>query len=203
MARTRALAVGLTGGIGAGKSAALERFAELGAIVIDSDDLARRVVEAGSEGFDAVVRRFGAGVLGADGSIDRARLGSLVFADPAARADLEAIVHPLVRAGVRRVIATATPDDVVVNAVPLLVEAGLPDEYDRVIVIEAPLDLRLRRLKARGMSRDAALARVAAQASDDERRAIAWKVIANDGTLTELRDRVDAVWQILVGRSDG
>jgi dephospho-CoA kinase len=202
MARPRALVVGLTGGIGAGKSAALERFAELGAIVIDSDDVARRVVEPDAEGFAAVVERFGAGIVGVDGSLDRARLGSLVFADAAARADLEAIVHPLVRARVRDVIAAATPDDVVVNEVPLLVEAGLAGEYDLVIVVEAPLDLRLHRLAARGMSRDDALARIASQASDDERRAVAWKIVANDGTLMELRDRVDAVWQVLVGGSN-
>lgn len=189
------LVVGLTGGIGAGKSAALERFRELGAVVVDSDDVAREVVAPGTPGLAAVVARFGPSVLRDDGTLDRAALASLVFSDDVARTDLEAITHPLVRAEVRRRVSAASSDSIVVNAVPLLVETGVAGEYDRVVVLEAPVELRVRRLaRSRGMSRDEALARVAAQASDDERRAVAWRVIVNDGSLEALRAAVDEVW---------
>ena len=189
------LVVGLTGGIGVGKSAALERFHELGAVAIDSDDVAREVVAPGTPGLAAVVARFGPSVLRDDGTLDRAALASLVFSDDVARTDLEAITHPLVRAEVRRRVSAASSDSIVVNAVPLLVETGVAGEYDRVVVLEAPVELRVRRLaRSRGMSRDEALARVAAQASDDERRAVAWRVIVNDGSLEALRAAVDEVW---------
>jgi dephospho-CoA kinase len=189
------LVVGLTGGIGAGKSAALERFRELGAVVIDSDDVAREVVAPGTEGFAAVVARFGPSVVRVDGTLDRPMIASFVFSDDAARADLESITHPLVRAEVRRRVSAAPSDSIVVNAVPLLVETGIAGEYDRVVVIEAPVEQRVLRLaRSRGMSRDEALARMAAQASDDERRAVAWRVIVNDGSLESLRDAVDEVW---------
>jgi dephospho-CoA kinase len=157
------LTVALTGGIGAGKSAVLQRFGELGAVVIDSDDVARAVVEPGTEGFSAVVEAFGPSVIAPDGSLDRARLASIVFADAEARARLEAIVHPLVRAEVGRRVSAAASDEIVVNAVPLLVETGIAGEYDRVVVVEAPVEVRLRRLAhSRGMGRDEALARIAA-----------------------------------------
>jgi dephospho-CoA kinase len=196
------LTVGLTGGIGAGKSAVLERFRELGAVVVDSDDVARQVVEPGTEGFSAVVARFGLDIVGADGSLDRPRLGSIVFADAVARADLEAIVHPLVRAEVRRRVSAVSSDSVIVNAVPLLVETGIAGEYDRVVVVEAPVELRLRRLaESRGMGREEALARMAAQASDEQRRAVAWRVIVNEGSLDDLRTAVDGVWQALLSGS--
>jgi dephospho-CoA kinase len=189
------LVVGLTGGIGAGKSAALERFRELGAVVVDSDDVAREVVAPGTPGLAAVVARFGPSVLRDDGTLDRAALASLVFSDDAARRDLEAITHPLVRAEVRRRVSAASSDSIVVNAVPLLVETGVAGEYDRVVVLEAPVELRVRRLaRSRGMSRDEALARMAAQASDDERRPVAWRVIVNDGSLDDLRIAIDQVW---------
>lgn len=192
------LTVGLTGGIGAGKSAVLERFRELGAVVIDSDDVAREVVEPGTDGFAAVVARFGPEVVRADGSLDRPRLGSVVFADAAARADLEAIVHPRVRSKVRGRVRAAASDAVVVNAVPLLVEAGLAGEYDRIVVVEAPVEVRLRRLaESRGLGRDEAVARMDAQASDQQRRAVAWRVIVNDGSLDELRAQVDDAWRVL------
>jgi dephospho-CoA kinase len=189
------LVVGLTGGIGAGKSAALERFRELGAVVIDSDDVAREVVAPGTEGFAAVVARFGPSVVRVDGTLDRPMIASFVFSDDAARADLESITHPLVRAEVRRRVSAAPSDSIVVNAVPLLVETGIGGQYDRVVVVEAPTEQRVLRLaRSRGMSRDEALARMAAQASDDERRAVAWRVIVNDGSLESLRDAVDEVW---------
>ncbi len=189
------LVVGLTGGIGSGKSAALERFRELGAVVIDSDDVAREVVAPGTPGLASIIERFGPSVLRDDGTLDRAALASVVFADDAARADLEAITHPLVRAEVRRRVSAAPSDSIVVNAAPLLVETGIAGEYDRVVVMEAPAEQRVLRLaRSRGMSREEALARMAAQASDDERRAVAWRVIANDRTLDELRAAVDVVW---------
>jgi len=195
---TGVLMVGLTGGIGAGKSAVLERFRELGAVVIDSDDVAHEVVAVGTSGLAEVSARFGPEVLSLDGSLDRARLASIVFSDPDARADLEAIVHPRVRAEVRRRVAAAAGNAVVVNAVPLLVEAGLAPDYDRVVVVEAPVDVRVARLAAsRGMSRVEALARVGAQASDEERRAVAWRVIVNDGSIEVLQAQVDGVWRAL------
>jgi dephospho-CoA kinase len=192
------LVIGLTGGIGAGKSAVLERFRELGAMVVDSDDVAREMVAPGTPGLAAVVARFGTSVLRGDGSIDRPALAAIVFSDDAARADLEAITHPLVRAEVRRRVSAAPSDAIVVNAVPLLVETGIAGEYDRVVVVEAPVEQRVLRLaRARGMTRGEALARMAAQASDDERRGVAWRVIVNDGTLDDLNTAVDQVWAAL------
>jgi dephospho-CoA kinase len=193
--------VGLTGGIGAGKSAALDRFRELGAVVIDSDDVARDVVEPGTDGHAAVVERFGSGIISSEGAVDRARLAAIVFADPDARADLEAIVHPRVRAEVRRRVSEAPADAIVVNAVPLLVEAGLESDFDRVVVVEAPIEMRVSRLaQSRGMPRDQALARIAAQADDGRRRAVAWRVIVNDGSVEHLRTQVDDVWRALLPR---
>lgn len=190
--------VGLTGGIGSGKSAALERFRELGAVVIDSDDVAREVVAPGTEGFAAVVARFGPSVVRVDGTLDRPMLARLVFSDDAARADLEAIVHPRVRAEVRRRASAASSGSIVVNAVPLLVETGIAGEFDKVVVIEAPVEQRVLRLsRSRGMSRDDALARMAAQTSDDARRAVAWRLIVNDASLASLRAAVDEVWTAL------
>jgi dephospho-CoA kinase len=190
--------VGLTGGIGSGKSAALERFRELGAVVIDSDDVAREVVAPGTDGLAAVLARFGPSVVRVDGTLDRPMLASIVFSDDAARADLEAITHPLVRAEVRRRVSAAPSDSIVVNAVPLLVETGIAGEYDRVVVVESPEEQRVSRLvRSRGMSREEALARMAAQASDDARRAVAWRVIVNDGSLDDLRSAVDEVWAAL------
>jgi dephospho-CoA kinase len=189
------LVVGLTGGIGSGKSAALERFRELGAVVIDSDDVAREVVAPGTDGLAAVLARFGPAVVRVDGTLDRPMLASIVFSDAAARADLEAITHPLVRAEVRRRVGAASSDSIVVNAAPLLVETKIAGEYDRVVVVEAPVEQRVLRLaRSRGMGREEALARMAAQASDDERRAVAWRVIVNDGSLEDLRSAVDNVW---------
>lgn len=196
------LNVGLTGGIGAGKSAVLARFAELGAVVIDADELARTVVEPGTIGYRDVVAAFGPPVVGADGRLDRPALARLVFADAAARARLEGIIHPLVRAAARDIVEQAPVDAVVVNDVPLLVETGRAGDYDVVVVVEAPADLRLRRLAdSRGMTVEEAQARLAAQADDDQRRAVAWRVIVNDGTREELREKVDDVWRALRERA--
>jgi dephospho-CoA kinase len=195
------LRIGLTGGIGSGKSTVAARLAELGAVVIDSDLLAREVVAVGSPGLARVVERFGAGVLAADGSLDRPGLGRLVFGNPAALADLNAIVHPLVRARSEDLTASAAAGgaQAVVQDVPLLVETGLAGSYDKVIVVEAPLELRLRRLAGRGLDAETARARIAAQATDEQRRAVADVVLDNSGSVAELRTQVDAAWARLVG----
>jgi dephospho-CoA kinase len=190
------LFVGLTGGIGSGKSSVAARLAELGAIVIDSDRLAREVVEPGTDGHAAVVERFGTKVLAPGGAIDRAALAAEVFGDAAARKDLEAIIHPRVRARTAEIAQAAPPGAIVVNDVPLLVEAGLSSAYNMVVVVLASEETRIARLNsARGMAESEARARIAAQATDEQRRAVADVVIVNDGTLDELRAEVDRVWR--------
>jgi dephospho-CoA kinase len=198
------LMVGLTGGIGAGKSAVAARLAALGALVIDADRLAREAVAPGSDGLAEVVRVFGEDVLDARGALDRPSLGRLVFGDEAARRRLEEIVHPRVRARTAELINAAPPDAIVVNDVPLLVEAGLAGAYDLVIVVLAPEPVRVARLVSeRGMTREEAEARIAAQASDDQRRAIADVVIDNSGSLADLVRQVDRVWHdVLVPARD-
>jgi dephospho-CoA kinase len=187
--------VGLTGGIGSGKSEVARRLTELGAIVIDADALAREVVAPGTDGLAEVVAAFGPGVLASDGSMDRTAVGSMVFGNEEKRRRLEAIIHPRVRERSTRMIAAAPPDAVVVNDVPLLVESGLASNFDLVIVVVAREDVRLKRLvEQRGMSEDAVRARFAAQATDDQRRAVADVEIVNEGTLDELRATVDAAW---------
>jgi dephospho-CoA kinase len=190
------LFVGLTGGIGSGKSSVAARLAELGAVVIDSDGLAREVVEPGTDGHAEVVARFGSGVLAPDGSIDRAVLATLVFMDSAARKDLEAIVHPRVRARTAEIAQAAPPGAIVVNDVPLLIEAGLHSAYHLVLVVLASEQTRMARLTAdRGMAETEARSRIAAQATDEQRRAVADVVLYNDGTLAQLLHEVDRVWR--------
>jgi dephospho-CoA kinase len=196
-----ALTVGLTGGLGAGKSAVLDELVALGAVGIDADMVARDVVLPGTAGFAEVAAAFGPSVVASDGGLDRGRLAAIVFADAGERARLEAIIHPLVRAETRRRIAVAAPEAIVVNAVPLLAETGLAAQFDVVVVVQAPLPLRLDRvLASRGMSDGDARARIAVQASDEERAAIAWRVIPNEGTLTELRLEVARLWAALLAR---
>jgi dephospho-CoA kinase len=196
-----ALTVGLTGGLGSGKSAVLEELVALGAVGIDADMVARDVVLPGTPGFDAVVAAFGPSVVASDGGLDRRRLATIVFADAGERARLEAITHPLVRAETRRRIAASAPDAIVVNAVPLLVETGIAAEFDFVVVVQASLAARLSRvLSSRGMSDGDARARIAAQASDEERAAIAWRVVVNEGTLADLRTEVARLWAALLAR---
>jgi dephospho-CoA kinase len=198
------LTVGLTGGIGSGKSAAAQRLAALGAVVVDSDAIAREVVAPGTGGLRAVVDCFGADILAPDGSLDRERLGAQVFADPDARGRLNAIVHPLVRqqtAARFAAAAQADPDAVVVNDVPLLVEGGLAHLYDVVLVVDVPVETQLERLTgARGMSPADAQARIAAQASREERLIAADHVIDNRGDLEDLDREVTRVWEALAGK---
>jgi dephospho-CoA kinase len=196
------LRVGLTGGIGTGKSEVARLLAARGAVVVDSDALAREAVALGSDGLAEVITVFGPSVLAPDGSLDRAALAVLVFADRAARARLEAVVHPRVRALAEAATAAAGQDAVVVQDVPLLVEAGLAGDYDVVVVVTAPEETRVRRLVGqRAMSESDARARIAAQASDAQRLAVADLVVANDGTLAELEARVDEVWKELSARA--
>jgi dephospho-CoA kinase len=191
--------IGLTGGIGAGKTAVARRFAELGARVVDADALAREVVAAGTPGLAAVVAEFGPGVLRPDGELDRPALGRLVFADESALDRLNAIVHPLVRCRAAELIAAAPAGSVIVQDVPLLVETGQAGRFDLVVVVEAPAEVRAGRLaRDRGMSADEARSRMAAQASDEQRRAAADVVLVNDGSPDELRAQVDRVWRDLV-----
>jgi dephospho-CoA kinase len=187
--------VGLTGGIGAGKSAVATRLAALGAVIIDADRLAREVVAPGSRGLAEIVAAFGDGVLTAEGALDRPAMGRLVFGDDAARARLEGITHPLVRTKTAELIAAAPPDAVVVNDVPLIVEKGMAGLYELVVIVFAGLDTRLDRLtRLRGMTREDALARIGKQATDEERRAVADIVIVNDGSPEDLDREVAAAW---------
>lgn len=193
---SRALRVGLTGGIASGKSAVADALAAHGAILIDSDVLAREVVEPGTPGLAAIVERFGAGVLAADGTLDRAELGQIIFGDDAARADLNQIIHPAVRARRAEIFETAPDGAVVVAVIPLLVETGIADQFDQVVAVDLPEDLQLERLMARnGYDRDEALARVRSQASRAERLAVADHVIDNSGTPAQTRAQVDRLWR--------
>ena len=199
--------IGLTGGIGSGKSTAAGRFAELGALVIDADALAREVVEPGTEGLAAVVAEFGEQVLDGAGRLDRPALARVVFGDEAARGRLNAILHPRIRGRAAELIAAAPPGTVVVQDVPLLVETGQAGRYDLVVVVEAPEELRMRRLgQDRGMTAEQVRARMASQATDEQRRAVADVVLDNGGTPEELARQVEAFWaervEPLRGRRD-
>jgi len=203
------LRVGLTGGIGSGKSEVSRRLAALGALVIDADQAARAVVEPGTPGLERIVETFGPRVLRADGALDRAKLGEIAFGDGEARDRLNAIVHPLVhewmRAEEKVVIRSAGNDVVVVHDVPLLAEGGeeRTAEFDLIIVVDVPPDLQVVRLaETRGMTTEQARARMAAQASREQRLAIADIVIDNSGTLANLDRRVAQVWEQLRTRAN-
>jgi dephospho-CoA kinase len=193
------LSVGLTGGIGAGKSAVAGMLAEHGAAVIDADQLAREVVEPGTPGLARIVAEFGPGMLTDGGGLDRAALGAVVFDDPDRLAALNAIVHPLVGARTAELVADLPDDAVVVHDVPLLTENHLAPGYHLVVVVTAPAETRLRRLVDRGLPAEDARARMAAQATDDERRAVADAVIENDNGLEHLRAQVERVWERIAG----
>ncbi|MDQ0953254.1 dephospho-CoA kinase [Streptomyces phaeochromogenes] len=196
------LKVGLTGGIGAGKSEVSRLLVEHGAVLIDADRIAREVVAPGTAGLAAVVDAFGEGVLAEDGSLDRPRLGSIVFADAEKLAVLNSIVHPLVGARSRELEEAAAEDSVVVHDVPLLAENGLAPLYDLVIVVDASPETQLDRLvRLRGMTEEDARARMAAQATRDKRLEIADVVIDNDVPLEALQRRVRDVWADLVRRA--
>ena len=188
------LRIGLTGGIGSGKSTVSALLAARGAVIVDADRIAREVVEPGTPGLARVVETFGEQVLAADGSLDRAALAAVVFADPEARRQLDGIVHPLVRARASELAAAAPPDAVVVNDVPLLVETGQASSYDLVLVVEADPETRVSRLVQRGLTAEDARARMEAQASDGQRRAVADVVLDNSGTPEELAEQVDRFW---------
>ncbi|MER7665126.1 dephospho-CoA kinase [Streptomyces sp. NPDC096193] len=196
------LKVGLTGGIGAGKSEVSRLLASYGAVLIDADKIAREVVEPGTPGLAAVVEAFGPGILTADGTLDRPALGSIVFADPERLATLNAIVHPLVGARSQELEKTAGPDAVVVHDVPLLTENELAPLYDLVIVVDAAPGTQLDRLvRLRGMAESEARARMSAQAAREQRLAIADLVVDNDGPLEDLEPQVREVWAELTRRA--
>lgn len=196
------LTVGLTGGIGAGKSEVSRLLVSYGAVLVDADRIAREVVAPGTPGLAAVVEAFGPEILAADGSLDRPRLGSIVFSDAERLAVLNGIVHPLVGARSRELEAAAGPDDVVVHDVPLLTENNLRSLYDLVVVVDASPGTQLDRLvRLRGMTEDEARSRMAAQATREQRRAVADLVIDNDGPLEKLQPQVREVWQELTRRA--
>ena len=190
--------VGLTGGIAAGKSVVADRLAELGAVVVDHDVLAREVVAPGTPGLAALVEAFGAAVLGDDGALDRTALGRLAFGDRQALATVNAIVHPLVRdaGAAAEAAAAATGARVVVHDIPLLVETGQAGHFDVLVVVDAPEELRVRRLvETRGLTAEAAWRRLAAQADDEERIEAADVVLDGSGTVAALRAQVDGLWR--------
>jgi dephospho-CoA kinase len=192
--------VGLTGGIASGKSTVSAILAELGAVIIDGDKLAREVVEPGTPGLARVAEAFGPEVLLPDGGMDRAKVGQIVFNDEAKRKVLEGIVHPLVFERYAALEASAPKDGIVVHDIPLLAESGRADTFDAVIVVETPAEVQVERmLRDRGWTRADAESRIASQATPEQRRAIATHLIVNTGTREELRARVEAVYAELSG----
>lgn len=194
--------VGLTGGIASGKSTVSAILAELGAVVIDADALAREVVARGTPGLDAVVAEFGPGLLTPDGDLDRPAMGALVFGDAGARKRLEGIIHPLVHARSAELEAGAAPHAVVVHDIPLLAEVGRAGSFDAVIVVDAPPELQVTRMvEDRGWAREDAESRIAAQATRGDRLAIATHVVDNTGSLEELREQVERIYTELADRA--
>jgi dephospho-CoA kinase len=190
--------VGLTGGVASGKSTVSQMLVELGAVLIDGDALAREVVARGTPGLAEVVEEFGEELLTPEGDLDRPALGRIVFSDEAARRRLEAITHPLIFERYAELEAAASPEDLVVHDIPLLAESGRADSFDEVIVVDAPAELQIERMTGhRGWTREEAESRIAAQATREDRLAIASYVIENTGTLDELRARVVQVYREL------
>jgi dephospho-CoA kinase len=188
--------IGLTGGIGCGKSLAAQYFAELGALVIDADQLARAAIERGSDGFDEVVALFGDSIL-KDGNIDRRALGELIFKDPIAKAKLENIIHPFVRREFEEAVASLKGDQVLVYEIPLLVETNAHEKFDLVITVESEMENRIARLRGRGMHISEIEGRVAAQATREQRIEVADFLIENDGSEDELLRQVENIWDSL------
>lgn len=196
--------IGLTGGVASGKSTVASLLVAAGAVLIDADALAREVVAKGTPGLDAVVEEFGTGLLTADGELDRPRMGELVFNDAEARKRLEAIVHPLVFQRIVELEESAPQGALVVHDIPLLAESGRADTFDAVVVVDAPRDLQVARmLRDRGWTRADAESRIAAQATREERLAIATHVIDNSGSLEQLEARVAEVVAELQARAEG
>ena len=188
------LVVALTGGIGAGKSTVAQNFAELGALVIDADQLARMAIERGSDGFAEVLLRFGDEII-LNGDIDRKKLAEIVFSDEAARKDLEKIIHPRVQATFAEVVEDLEHDDILIYEIPLLAETDAADKFDYIITVEADIELRKARLLKRGLYISQIEKRMAAQASQESREAIADYVIYNDGDEDSLLRQVENLWE--------
>jgi dephospho-CoA kinase len=191
------LVVALTGGIGSGKSTVGQIFAQLGAIVIDSDQLSRDVIERGRIGFNEVVAKFGDEIL-KNGEIDRQILASLVFKDPIKRSELEQITHPLIRKAFAKVVSSASPDSIIINQIPLLVESNHDYKFDHIITISAPESIRTERLIKRGLTNEQIKQRLQAQATDQMRENIADSVIFNEKSEQELTDQVEKIWEQLL-----
>ena len=191
------LVVALTGGIGSGKSTVGQIFAQLGAIVVDSDQLARDVLERGSIGFNEVVAKFGDEIL-KNGEIDRQLLGSIVFKDPTKRSELEQITHPLIRKAFAEVIARSTSNSIVINQIPLLVESNHDYKFDHVITVSASEDIRAQRLLKRGLTGVQIRERMQAQVTDQMRESIADSVIVNEKSEQEVTDQVEKIWELLL-----
>jgi dephospho-CoA kinase len=190
------LVVALTGGIGAGKSLVAQYFSELGARVVDADQLSRIAIERGSEGFDEVITRFGESIL-RNGDIDRKALGEIIFKDMSAKADLEAIIHPRVRELFFEVVNDLAADEILIYEIPLLVETGAASNFDQIITVEADLEIRKSRLLKRGMFISEIESRLAAQASPSEREAVATHIIENSGDEDQLLRKVENLWEEL------
>ena len=194
------LVVALTGGIGAGKTLAAQYFSDLGARVVDADQLARVAIERGSAGFDEVILRFGEEIL-RDGDIDRKALAQIIFSDPQAKEDLEAIVHPRIRELFTEVVSDLQPQEILIYEIPLLAETGSAKNFDWVITVEADLEIRKDRLRQRGMFISEIERRLANQASREEREALADFVITNDGDEDQLLRAVENLWEELLSRA--
>ena len=193
--------VGLTGGIGAGKSTVADLFSQKGAVVIRSDELARQVIEPKTPGFQQVIDRFGKDFINSEGYIDRAKLAQVVFHDDAALKDLENIVHPLVRSKTNQIMDQHTSETIIVNEIPLLLEKKMESLFDFLVIVISSEKNRLERLAQRGLTTEQATARMAKQVSDDERKAAADFLIVNDGNLDQLEADVEKIWQTLQERS--
>ena len=196
------LVVALTGGIGSGKSTVGQIFAQLGAIVIDSDQLARDVIERGSIGFNEVVAKFGDEIL-KNGEIDRQILASLIFKDPAKRSELEQITHPLIRKAFAKVVSSASPDSIIINQIPLLVESNHDYKFDHIITVSASESIRSERLIKRGLTNEQIKQRMQAQATDQMRENIADSVIVNEKSEQEITDQVEKIWEQLLSKNVG
>ena len=193
--------VGLTGGIGAGKSTVADLFSQKGAVVIRSDELARQVIEPQTPGFQQVIARFGKEFVNSEGYIDRGKLAQIVFSDDAALKDLENIIHPLVRNKTNQIIDQHTSETIIINEIPLLLEKKMESLFDFLVIVISSEKNRLERLAQRGLTKDQATARIAKQVSDDERKAAADFLIVNDGNLDQLDADVENIWQTLQERS--